>query len=76
MVMLARWLLSELFLLLTLLPVTRSFAFERKMSTTLSFDLRRKTKHHLHRNTTSLPPTPKPVTVNDEEMEFSLRVRK
>ncbi|XP_074623350.1 beta-secretase 2-like isoform X2 [Acropora palmata] len=70
--MLARWLLSDTFLLLTLLRVTRPFAFERKMSTA-SFDLRRKTKHHRHRNGTTLLPTTKPVTMNDEEMEFSLR---
>ncbi|KAK2564775.1 Beta-secretase 2 [Acropora cervicornis] len=70
--MLARWLLSDIFLLLTLLRVTRPFAFERKMSTA-SFDLRRKTKHHRHRNGTTLLPTTKPVTMNDEEMEFSLR---
>ena len=67
--MLARWLLSELFLLLTLLRETRAFAFERKMSTT-SFDLRRKTKHHRHRNGTCLLPTAKPVTMNDEGLAF------
>ena len=72
--MLVRWLLSDIFLLLTLLRVTRPFAFERKMSTA-SFDLRRKTKHHRHRNGTTLLPTTKPVTMNDEEIEFSLRVR-
>ena len=54
---------------------SRDTHFERKMSTT-SFDLRRKTKHHRHRNGTTLLPTAKPVTMNDEEMEFSLRVRK
>ena len=48
---------------------TRPFAFERKMSTT-SFDLRRKTKHHRHRNGTCLLPTAKPVTMNDEGLAF------
>ncbi|XP_044177599.1 uncharacterized protein LOC122959970 [Acropora millepora] len=70
----ARWLLSELFLLLTLLRDRSPFAFERKMSIT-SFDLRRKTKHHRHRNGTRWLATAKPVTTNDEEMQFSLRSR-
>ncbi|XP_068715614.1 beta-secretase 1-like isoform X2 [Montipora foliosa] len=70
--MLDRWVLTG-FVLLTLLSAIRPLAFERKMSTTLSFDLRRKTKHHRPRNTTTLPPTPVPMTVSDEEMEFSLR---
>ena len=71
--MLDRWVLTG-FVLLALLTAIRPLAFERKMSTTLSFDLRRKTKHHRPRNTTTPPPTPVPMTVSDEEMEFSLRV--
>ncbi|XP_068743148.1 beta-secretase 1-like [Montipora capricornis] len=70
--MLDRWVLTG-FVLLALLTAIRPLAFERKMSTTLSFDLRRKTKHHRPRNTTTPPPTPVPMTVSDEEMEFSLR---
>ncbi|KAM7447610.1 hypothetical protein ABFA07_004159 [Porites harrisoni] len=45
------------------------------MSTLLSFDLRRKTKHHHERNVTISPTTPAPTTNNaeEEEVEFSLR---
>jgi len=62
-------------ILLPLLTVAQPPGFERKMSTMLSFDLRRKTKHHRERNTTATKPTPAP-TINgeEEEMEFSLRV--
>lgn len=41
----------------------------------LSFDLRRKTKHHRERNSTAITPTPTTTTDSDEEeMEFTLRV--
>lgn len=55
---------------------TRSHGAGRKMSTLLSFDLRRKTKHHHERNVTISPTTPAPTTNNaeEEEVEFSLRV--
>lgn len=55
---------------------TRSHGAGRKMSTLLSFDLRRKTKHHHERNVTISPSTPAPTTNNaeEEEVEFSLRV--
>lgn len=56
---------------------TRSHGAGRKMSTLLSFDLRRKTKHHHERNVTISPTTPAPATNNaeeEEEVEFSLRV--
>ncbi|KAJ7372197.1 hypothetical protein OS493_020629 [Desmophyllum pertusum] len=44
------------------------------MSTMLSFDLRRKTKHHRERNSTAITPTPTTITDSDEEeMEFTLR---
>lgn len=49
--------------------------FEHKISTMLSFDLRRKTKHHRERNSTAITPTPTTITDSDEEeMEFTLRV--
>ena len=49
---------------------------EQKISTMLSFDLRRKTKHHPQSNSsTTITPTPGPKTDGDqEEMEFTLRV--
>ena len=55
---------------------TRSHGAGRKMSTLLSFDLRRKTKHHHERNVTISPTTSAPTTNNaeEEEVEFSLRV--
>ena len=60
---------------------TRSHGAGRKMSTLLSFDLRRKTKHHHERNVTISPTAPAPATNNaeeeeeeEEEVEFSLRV--
>ena len=73
--MLVRWVLLGLFLS-PLLKATRPPRFGRKMSTMLSFDLRRKTKHHRERNTTTATESPAPTTASndEEEMEFSLRV--
>lgn len=72
--MLVLWLVLGL-TLLPLLEAVQSSILERKTSTMLSFDLRRKTKHHRVRNSTHSPNTPAPTkTGNEEEMEFSLRV--
>lgn len=73
--MLVRWLVLGL-ILSPLLKATHPPRFGRKMSTMLSFDLRRKTKHHRERNTTTATETPAPTTSSneEEEMEFSLRV--
>ena len=62
--------------MLPLVGALHSPKLEQKMSTILSFDLRRKTKHHRQRNSsTTITPTPAPKTDgNQEEMEFTLRV--
>ena len=76
--MLARWVVVGL-ILSPLLKATHPPRFGKKTSTMLSFDLRRKTKHHRERNTTTATATPAPTTTSneeeeEEEMEFSLRV--
>ena len=76
--MFLQWAVFRL-LLLTLVSTAgamRSRGFGRKVSTMLSFDLRRKTKHHRERNVTILSTTPAPTTnkEDEEEIEFSLRV--
>lgn len=66
--------------MLPFISATHSPKFEQKMSKMLSFDLRRKTKHHRTRNhndynSTVITPAPPPTTESDqEEMEFTLRV--
>ena len=62
--------------MLPLVGALHSPKLEQKMSTMLSFDLRRKTKHHRQRNSSStVTPTPAPKTDSEqEEMEFTLRV--
>ena len=73
--MLVRWVVLGL-ILSPLLKATHPPRFGKKMSTMLSFDLRRKTKHHRERNTTTATASPAPTAASneEEEMEFSLRV--
>lgn len=74
-VMFLAWAVFGVLLLPVLTAATHPPVLERKMSTMLSFDLRRKTKHHHEKNTTVRPPTPAPTpNGEEEEMEFSLRV--
>jgi len=74
-VMFVRWVVFGL-VVLPLVGALHSPKLEQKMSTMLSFDLRRKTKHHRQRSSsTTMTPTPAPKTDGDqEEMEFTLRV--
>lgn len=80
--MFLQWTLFGLLLwpLVSTVGDTQSHGAGRKMSTLLSFDLRRKTKHHHERNVTISLTTPAPTTNNakeneeEEEIEFSLRV--
>ena len=80
--MFLQWALFGLLLwpLVSTVGDTQSHGAGRKMSTLLSFDLRRKTKHHHERNVTISLTTPAPTTNNakengeEEEIEFSLRV--
>lgn len=62
--------------MLPLVDALHSPKFEQEISTMLSFDLRRKTKHHRERNSsTVVNPTPAPkLDSEQEEMEFTLRV--
>lgn len=46
---------------------------EPKRSTFLSFDIKKKVKHHKHDNNTRTTPAP-PHKNPEEEMEFTLRV--
>ena len=77
-VMFLRWVVFGLILLpLVSTNAVHSPTSEQKQSAMLSFDLRRKTKHHRQRekNITVITPTPAPETGSEEEeMEFTLRV--
>jgi len=47
---------------------------QHKTSTFLSFDIKKKVKHHNNGSTSQITPRP-PVKNLEEEMEFTLRVR-
>lgn len=46
-----------------------------KTSTFLSFDIKKKVKHHNHDNASQTTLRPPAISTNEEEMEFTLRVR-
>jgi hypothetical protein len=73
-VMVRRWLACA-YLMLVFVNLDCHLAGERAQSTMLSFDIKKKVKHHKHGNSRQNQPLI-PQSSKEEEMEFTLRVNK
>lgn len=73
--MVRRWIFVCAYLMFTFIHVLDGHlaGVERAKSTMLSFDIKKKVKHHNRSNGSQIKPL-KPLNTKEEEMEFILRV--